>query len=433
MNRRKLRSVLKQYLLIVLLIILVLISAGLSFAIWGSIGAQSINVKTPDKTESDKRLVSEKGIEAVYDFDLVVLNQNGKHDQIINSRRISRDILTNMGDWQIDDAIAEHVDEKTYLKLQNENNTVLLGYPDQVIGGLVESRLNISVGLTDDDRIDRVQLPIDGSGEMRFYTDKTHDVYRAKISEGSKLSKIKWPSVRTSVALEDHGDRVRINRLETIKLKTKSYLLDKVNQSDAVSAAFKSSDVTPQIVKNDGDKISYSDGDDRQMLLDQGSGDAVLTEYYNRDTPKVLSRNMRSAYDQLVQLKQIPENMYYFEENDDGSKLTYRLYVDGLPMFGSENFGFGKVSIDYQSNRQTVDYSLYGLQVPLPDKDEKTVTLPSTNTVVSQLEKLGIKSTDIQGMRIGYSWLENDNEQYITLQPGWFIQIKDKWMPLGSF
>lgn len=434
MNRRKIRTVLKQYLLIVLLILLVLVSLGLSFGIWHSMGDQSVYMQATDTSETDKRLVSEKGIEAVYDFDYVVLNHNKKHQRVINSRRTSRDVLTVMGDWQLEDAVAEKLDKKTYLALQNEDNTVLLGYPDQVIGGLVESRLNVSVGLTDDDRIDRVQLPMNGEGEVRFFNDRTHDVYRAKVTGGgTKLTTIKWPTDTADVTLRLQKDRVDLEYLESIQLKTKSYLLDEADKSSAIATAFKSTGVTPRIVESDGDRVEYTDGDSRRLLLDVSSGDVNLTEYDNQSVPKVMSSNLKHAYDTLVALKQVPENMYYFEEKDDGMALTYRLYVNGLPMFVSENFGFGKVSVNYEQHRQTIDYSLYSLQVPLPDKDEQIITLKNTKSVMASLAAAGIDTENVQDMRIGYNWLENDQAQYITLQPGWFIRINNEWAPLSSY
>lgn len=434
MNRRKWRALLKQYLLIVVLIVLVAISLMLSFGIWSSMGQRPLYIAPSESTDSEKRLVSEKDIVSVYDFDSVVINRKDKQQLVMNSRGVTREILTSMGDWQIDTVTAEKLDEKQYLKLMNEKDTVLLGYPDQVVGSLVESRLNLSVGLTDDDRVDRVQLPINGKGKVRFFNDRTRDVYTASIvTAGTALDKVKWPKDMTDVAFEWRQGRLRTNYLSETKLKTKSYLLDEAKRADVVSTAFKSAGVTPYLVDTPDDKVEYTDGDTRRLILNKQSGNVEMTEYDSKTMPRAMSSNMSHAYDTLVALKQIPENMYYFEELEDGMKLSYRLYVDGVPMFMSENFDFGTVSVTYEANRQTVDYSIYGIQVPLPDKNEKMVTLDTTETVLNKLADAGVDTSKVQGLTPGYSWFENDEEGYITLQPAWFVQLKDEWLPVTFY
>lgn len=438
MNRRKWRDLIKQYLLIALLALLVIISLMLSFGIWGSMGQHSVQLTSSEGTDSEKRLVSEKNIEAVYDFDAIIMNQNHKHKRIASSRGANRDILTAMGDWRVEDVSAEKTDEKKYLDLMNEDNTVILGYPDQVIGSLVETRLNISVGLTDDDRIDRIQVPLSGKGEMRFFNDRTHDVYRAKIVDaGTALTSIEWPKEQVEVEWVWRQGRVRLNYIGDVKLKTKSYLLDESEKADIVSAGFKTTGKTPFIVQNENSDvdgtIEYTDGDTRRLLLDTLSGNVSLTEYDNKHIPKLMSNNMVHAYETLVSINEVPENMYYFEELDEGMKLSYRLYVNGLPMFMSDNFGFGTVSVAYEQNRQTVDYSVYSLQVPLPDKDEQEIKLGKTADVMKALKDVGIDTDKVQGISLGYRWLEDDQERYITLQPGWFVQMDNKWDSLSAF
>lgn len=434
MNRRKWRDLVKQYLLIATLTILVIISVVLSFGIWGSMGQHSLSLMASDGTDSEKRVVSEKNIEAVYDFDAVILNQDDKHKRIASSRGTNRNILDAISKWRVAEVSAEKKDEKTYLALLNEKDTVVLSYPDQVVGSLVESRLNLSVGLTDDDRIDRVQIPLSGHGEIRFFNDRTRDVYSAKIKRADdKLLALKWPADKIEVAWAWRKGRVRLNYVDDIKLKTKSYLLDESDKADVISAAFKSTGVTPFIVSNEAGKVEYTDGDTRRLLLYPQSGNVSLTEYDSKNMPRLMSNNMVHAYETLVSIKQVPENMYYFEELDDGMKLSYRLYVNGLPMFASENFGFGAVSVAYEQKRQIIDYSLYSLQVPLPDKDEQTIDLGNTKSVMTALKKVGVDTSQVQGITLGYRWLENDQEQYITLQPGWFVQMHDEWLPLNSY
>ncbi|AIG64992.1 two-component system activity regulator YycH [Weissella tructae] len=434
MNRRKWRALLKQYLLIVVLMILVAVSLMLSFGIWSSLGDRPLYIAPSESADSDKRLVSEKDIVSVYDFDNVVVNQKGKQQLVMNSRSITREVLAVMGDWQINTVTAEKLDEKQYLKLMNEKNTVLLGYPDQVVGSLVESRLNLGIGLTDDDRVDRVQLPLSGKGQVRFFNDRTRDVYTASImTPGTSLDDIKWPKNMTDVNFEWRQNRLRMNYLSETKLKTKSYLLDESKRADVVATAFKSARVTPYLVDTPDDKVEYTDGDTRRLVLNKQSGNVEMTEYDSKTMPRAMSSNMTHAYDTLVALKQVPENMYYFEELEDGMKLSYRLYVEGLPMFMSENFDFGTISVTYESNRQTVDYSVYGIQVPLPDKNEKTITLDNTETVMEKLTDAGVDTKKVQGLTMGYSWLENDEEGYITLQPAWFVQMKDEWLPVTFY
>lgn len=442
MNRRKLRELVKQYLLIVMLALLVIVSLMLSFGIWGSMGERSIYLTSSENNDSEKRLVSEKNIESVYDFDAIILNKDKKHKRIASSRGANRDILSNMGNWHVEDVSTEKIDEVQYLALMKENDTVILGYPDQVIGSLVEARLNISVGLTDDDRIDRIQVPLNGKGEIRFFNDRTRAVYRAKIkNSGTALTDIKWPSDQVEVDWVWRQGRVRMNYLGDVKLKKKSYLLDESEKSDVVSTAFKSTGKTPYIVQDENDKnglngsseVEYTDGDTRRLLLDEQSGNVSLTEYDNKHIPKLMSNNMVHAYETLVSIKEVPENMYYFEELDDGAKLSYRLYVNGVPMFMSDNFGFGAVSVAYEQNRQTIDYSVYSLQVPLPDKDEQEVSLGNTEDVMTALKNVGVDTAKVQGISLGYRWLEDDQERYITLQPGWFVQIDNHWDTLSAY
>ncbi|MGL5689107.1 MAG: two-component system activity regulator YycH, partial [Weissella cibaria] len=138
------------------------------------------------------------------------------------------------------------------------------------------------------------------------------------------------------------------------------------------------------------------------------------------------NERMRMGYDWLVRIHQIPDNIYFFESHDMGRNLTYRLYVNGLPIYNQTTYGTVQIK-QHDMRHEEIDFSQYSLQVPLPADNDSRATLSDSAAVYKQLADIGISKKQVVDLAYGYRWVSDTTENVVTLQPEWYFEVGDKW------
>ena len=150
----------------------------------------------------------------------------------------------------------------------------------------------------------------------------------------------------------------------------------------------------------------------------------------NRDVNS-LSQRQSEGYRWLLRLHQNADNLYYFEEHDKGQTLTYRLFVNGLPIFGQTTYGTVRVK-QLPNNHERIGMSQYSLRVPLPTDQKNQVNLEPMNDAMAKLKSVGVARDDIEQMTIGYRWQLDTDNQIVTLNPEWCFEQDHVWRSVNE-
>lgn len=433
LNKHRKKFTLRKWGLAIVVAGLVLISLALSVMIWLSVG-KNTDTRNTVGVKQDKQLVSAKAIENLYDFSQVVMQDDDHARAIRDYRGLSNRLIKRVTHWRVRTASVKEVSANAYVKALEKPGNVVLIYPDHVAGEIVQKRLNQVMGLPSAAKIDRIQLPLKGRGQLRLFDDVNRKIYQSEVIKGHALaSLISDKEATTPVHYQWFAKSKRVQTVyeNPLKMHKKNYLINTLSMDTVLASAFPGRDILPTIREND-DQTIYTGQNARQLIVDKKT-DAIQYINFDHDVKqKRLDFQQNKAYETLDTLQQMNENLYYFDETDRGQQLGYRLYVNGLPVFNQAGSIGALSQVKSTGHRQVVTYARRSVTVPLPDAREGVVTLPDSNKAYQVLTKAGYQKDAIQNMTPGYVWVDSNDGQYASLQPTWFIKYQDQWATLAD-
>lgn len=413
----------RRFGLVAMLILAIGVSIALSVSLWRSPG-RDLN---RDKSNADatQQVVASKSLTDLYGFDQLVYNEDNVQYSIIDYRPTTTEMVKRLATWEVGDYTKQKLTKAAYLDALSKKGTVMISFPDAVAGGVVNQILANDVDLPSNVEINRIRVPQKGKDALVFMDDKHRTIYQYTIKNAPKsFASFKMSDERVKVKFEINGKRVLTDALETVSLRSYSYLMETNATNNYLSALFAGT-TTPSANRN-GNVLTYNDGVSRQMTVDTVSGVAKYDAYDVSDLGKTFNQRMAKGYDWLVRIHQIPDNIYFFESHDMGRHLIYRLYVNGLPIFNQAAYGTVQMK-QHDSRHQEIDFSQYSLQVPLPADNNVRVTLPTSDEVIKQLADAGVSKQSITNMAYGYRWVSDTNQNIVTLQPEWYFEVGSTW------
>lgn len=431
LNKHRKKFTLRKWGLAIIVTILVVISLVLSVMMWLSVGKHTDSLNTV-AMKQDKQLVSAKSIETLYDFSQVIVKSNQQAVAVRDYRSFSNRVVKRVKRWRVRTASTKHVSAEGYLKALAKPGQVVLVYPDHVAGELVQKRLSQVVGLPSAVKIDRIQLPLNGRGDVCLFDDTNRKLYRAEITKGTTLTDLVSDQDETTpVHFEWFAKQRRVQTIyeKPLKMQEKNYLINTLSMDTILASAFPGRDISPTIRENDAQTI-YTGQNGRQLVVDKET-DAI--RYLNLDhlvKEERLDFQQNNAYETLDTLQQMTENLYYFADDHQGRDLGYRLYVDGLPVFNQAGGTGALIEVRNKGHRQVVTYARRSVTVPLPDTRKGSLTLADSASVYQTLTKAGYRKNLIENMTPGYVWIDSTGGQYASLRPEWFIQYQGQWATL---
>ncbi|CAK8054829.1 hypothetical protein [Eupransor demetentiae] len=151
------------------------------------------------------------------------------------------------------------------------------------------------------------------------------------------------------------------------------------------------------------------------------------------DPAKTYLGRLKVSFDQLEVLKKELPNLGLFQSSDHGGTISFRTYVDNVPIFFDGGLPTLTSQIDDKGRRQAT-YKLEGLGIPAPNS-EGQVKLDSTNTVLKKLNNSQKSENSYQQLMVGYVWQVNkDNKNLVDLVPTWMVQDKNgTWYSLDDY
>lgn len=112
--------------------------------------------------------------------------------------------------------------------------------------------------------------------------------------------------------------------------------------------------------------------------------------------------HLTESLNQLNKIGVAPDNLRFDEVNSEDGTVTYRSYIAGFPIISNDNYGTYKIKLMSTGGKE-YNFSLNSLQVPVPASQYKQ-NLPSTYTVLRELENAGYTLSKIKDIRVGYKW-----------------------------
>ncbi|MBM7617649.1 regulatory protein YycH of two-component signal transduction system YycFG [Weissella uvarum] len=419
----------KRYGLGISVTILVGISIVLSALLWYSVSNPGEMDARQEQQEGAKKIVANKPIQAVYDTDRLILNHNHKMTYVVNYRGLANAVSQQAYTWKVDPVKSKTYSKKAYVEQIASDNHVVLGYPDDVAGEIVNKDFKSDLKFPKNTAINQVVVPLNGEGAILFGDDKHHKIYRAKLKTTERPIKYKKPTNTVDVKLIWRNGKTQSFSTSPIHIEKRSYLLESSKIGDVTQNVFEGTNNSPKVTTQ-GDKTTYRSGN-RQLTLNQKTGGLTLNAYLNQKTPHALSKKDMLSYRWLTARTTIPENMYYFETDNHGRDLNYRLYSDGLPIFNHDVASLVKVAFN-QNQQVEVRFSKFSIQVPLPQHENRMVTLPDEGTATKKVESYGVKADEIQDLRVGYEWVNQGNPDFVNLNPQWFVKTNGRWLPVDQ-
>lgn len=217
---------------------------------------------------------------------------------------------------------------------------------------------------------------------------------------------------------------------EEIKLKKYSYILSTQSYTLFSQAFF---DNTQEIMPNDDNKnskdVNLINAEGGSLRISYATGEVQFSGRIRPETANA-NPNHNLYLDTFYYVQSIGNSMgtvRYFEGTQ--SKVTYRNFVEGFPIFS--DFTRGRVEVSRNNQIIQVSTNQETIQVPIPSDEE--VVLPPTETVVSELKAAGIEPEEMDDLQIGYTWEANmETKQVVDLVPEWYVQINGFWDTVNS-
>lgn len=172
---------------------------------------------------------------------------------------------------------------------------------------------------------------------------------------------------------------------------------------------------------------TYTDGTDKRMSVDNSTSMVTYENFVSKEENFSDSQLLTDSFKKLISIG-VPLDNTRFESLDTSKNVvTYRDYVGGIPIFNSNNYG--SLTVSYSSNNvQRYTFSLFSLQVPVPNK-LGSQELPPTADVIKELEAKGVKEKDIKGIRLEYEWKASETSAMVVdLEATYYIKYHNEWI-----
>jgi len=126
------------------------------------------------------------------------------------------------------------------------------------------------------------------------------------------------------------------------------------------------------------------------------------------------------------------ENYHFAELKSSKQKVTFRLYMNGLPVFNSNGMS-EIVQVWTQDDIYSYDRPIFTLNFPVPTGTKEVKVLSGEEAVKLLVQMKDFKVDLLEDMAIGYQMSRDVNEpRLIILEPTWYFKYKGVWQPLMS-
>lgn len=415
---------------ILTLTILILLSLFLSWSMWtagGSFGENQMitRITTPSVTFT-------RSEEDVFGpTQIVIHDSEGKRSSINDSE------LDNIKpDWTItsvEDPI--QVSNEAYQEVMNRTPGLEFIFEGQIPFGMYETTFNILPGEYENRTFNRGFIPFNNLLKMYFYNSNAQVLYETEI-EGitqQDINSLAYNEDKTyfSVDAIQLKDQHVYLPSEPLEMAYQDYLIERLPNSLFVNSFFpETSEVD---VRRNDNIIRYLDYVS-ELRINENNQLLTYRKQQTSNTNKMLNEQLSDSFNSLTQFEKWTEEIHYQDYNPDTRTVTFRRYLDGLPVFGY--YDNGEVQIRTTNDELTyLRIPLEVVQTPIAQTDEEElVVLESGQEIIDQLAATGTDFNEIENIKVGLSWEHNEeSSQVVRFVPKWYILEKGNWLEMDRY
>lgn len=415
----------------IVLAIVVILSLVLSGFVWIN-PYRSESRFLGDSSTSSNRQVTTQSMRDIY-LPTTVIHTNADQNQHLLFGQPQNTVLTarqSIEGWKCGHLTRVSSGKATnYLNYLRTNNSLMLTYPSSVPLTIFNDSFNQNLDYKTLTKINHIVIPIVSDNQINhiyLLNDDGYQVFRVRVSNANikKIRESLSGGSKISVDHKIYHGHPLMTYPHGVKLPSFSYQISKLNP-DSVSQTLMNSSKNSSITSHrENNHILYESGTTKQLDYDTQRGTLDYENYVGHSDDLNYQQIYGHIYNLLASTSIPLDSLRFDSYSKKNAAITYRSYVEGFPIF-NEN-GYGQVQI--QNNKDGAEryhFSLYSLQVPLPNSSKKT-TLPSSAVVFN-----GLKNTNknkIEGMRIGYQWKNDAKDKTVTLVPTYYIKQHGTWI-----
>ncbi|GMA70030.1 hypothetical protein GCM10025879_12760 [Leuconostoc litchii] len=423
-NNRLLQSVLINVVLTVSIIISIVLTA----LIFLSAG----NQEAPTQTEQQSQQVSELFRPTNY----IVNDKNGAQHLVMHATNAQyKSIHQYLANARLTNPLQQKVTNAQIKKVLNIKQAAVYHYPDVIPIAYFNSYYSQRVSTRKSFNFDYVVVPLADNKRAYFVNTQSKKITTVDISNinASKAWQVagKLPKALT-VNFKVVNDHVMLNYPTSFKLPVYSYLVNRRDPTTYVSTLL---GTTNQLKKTtEGNKTIYTNKySNQQIIYDSDLETVTFTDNRTTGTLKRSYYNrLNIGFSQINLLQLDLSDTRFYQSRNNGQDVTYRTFVEGLPVYYQSKSGAIHMALDKYGNL-TSTYSLNELGVPVPNNQPK-VTLPKAADVLSRLKHAGVKSSEYYSIAPGYEWLSNkENNVSVNMQPTWMVETSKGWASVDTF
>lgn len=418
------------------LIFLIALSFYLSYMIWLSPTARS-NLQTNKQAE---RIVSttqniRKATDIFLPLRLVWVNGEGNIKQT-STDTIIGDVqnLVNKASFGTPEKKNYDSDEEFFADVDIKNGVELSYFGPFLVKEYVEMfNLDLALDKLQDVHFTKVQLDFD-SHQIRFINMRRHQIVEVPVTiDELKITQIASQAAEKNWLQMNEENRIssmQYNTQTPVKLKRYSYIASNLSYTTFRDAFFtnpqdvKMNEETSNLVLYDGTE-NMSIQEDKQLIDFRGEID--------------LSGGEGDIYSQsfsyITRLGANLGNLRYFDRDKD--EITYRIFVEGYPVFGDAYQGEVNLKINGESKTDNgalpvqILSSMNAIQVPIPS--DEVVELPPSHMIIEKLAYMGVDQSLVQSLVIAYGRQDlSATSGVVDLVPMWYIRYDGQWYSYDS-
>ncbi|MGQ4572813.1 hypothetical protein ACUIJP_01655 [Leuconostoc pseudomesenteroides] len=412
----------------VILTITILISIVLTACVFMSIGQQQ-NVSSSNQQD-------QQSVTAFRPTNYIINDKDGTQNMVMHADnqqiKTMRGYLTSA---EIKNPHKKKVSNATIISAISKKQSAVYRYPDVVPIDYFNARYNQHIATIKNFNFDYFVLSLDKSNLAYFINTQTKTMVTVSLSKinTAKMWELaeKLPKALT-VNFKELNNRVRLNFPKEIKLPIYSYL---VNHRDPTTYVSTLLGTTNQLkTTTSGNKVIYTNKFTDQQVTYDPDVDTVTFKDNKADSKldKTYAARLNIGFSQINLLQLNLTDTRFYESRNDGKNVTYRTFVEGMPVYYQSESGAIHMTLDNHGNLIST-YSLNELGVPVPN-NQKEVTLPKTADILNRLKRAGVKESDYYFVTPGYEWLVNkDSHAAVNMSPTWMIETASGWQSVDDF
>lgn len=420
---------LSDVLLKIGLVLAIVVSIVLSILIWTNNARyeRNPNTKIANSQNSSK---TDQSLSDIY-LPARILQKNKTKQYMLYNRRENPNLSyqKQIKKWQVQSVKATKSDDsEDYLNFINNEHQIQLVYPDQITWQLFRRIYGLSYANKKQDfSFNRIILKSDNTHQVYLTDDISHKIRRVKVKDNQieKLTALlKDADLRLEVKEVNFNGQLTLFYDDSVEMTPYSYLISRENINNYIASLLTSNDNDASIeARESGDVTTYYKGLYKKLSLNEANGQIQYEDYTDTTTIDSATELLESSFKRLVNLGNSLTNVHYFGSDPNTKTVTYASYVEGFPVFQEGS----STTIQLTPSGQILKFSSASLQVPIPAENQDS-SLPSTDDMLTQLKSVGIDTSTIKGIQLGYRWTQTKtSQQVIDLKPTYYVYINDSW------